>query len=94
MKANIVSDRDFFNKVYTLLVDEAGALEQMRDNFIYSHINSEHPCTEYRFQGYFGFGGKYYSGENRIGYYRENETPELNALEKSVNEMLSRISEK
>lgn len=83
--------RDFFNKVYTLLVDEAGARENMRDNFMYSHLDTRYPCTEYRFQGYFGFGGKYYSERNRVSYYLEDETPELNLLEKNVNELLSRI---
>ena len=68
---------DFANKVYTILVIWADANESMRDNFIYAHTDIKEPCWEYRFQGVFGFGGKYWSDRNAISYYPEDHTKKL-----------------
>jgi hypothetical protein len=83
---------EFANKVYDILVKEAGAPESMRDNFIYCHNPSDQfLCWEYRFGGLFGFGGKYWSETNKINYYPEDRTKKLDKLEAKVNKLLSEI---
>jgi len=46
------------NAVYDLLVQHAGASEEGRESFV-SAETSQH-CTEYRFGGSLGFGGKFW----------------------------------
>jgi len=83
---------EFANKVYDILVKEAGASESMRDNFVQVHgLKEEYPCWEYRFQGKFGFGGKYWSERNAVNYYQENHTKKLDKLEAKVNKLLAEI---
>lgn len=77
-------DAKYYDKVYDILI-KGGAVERDRQNFVISHIDPVYPCKEYRFQGYFGFGGKYRSDSNRIDYYQENHTPLLDALCSSLN---------
>ncbi len=62
------------NKIYNLLVSIGGADESERDDFIYHHCTSEYECTEWRFCGNLGFGGKYRSVWNGVSYYPEDET--------------------
>lgn len=79
------------NSIYDLLV-EYGAGESMRKSFVYHHCKEEKEmCREWRFQGVFGFGGKYYSRENRICYYKEDWSDSLDAKKEELNEKLSRI---
>ncbi len=92
-------ETQFFNKVYDILVNLAGAQENERNSFIHSHltenaIKNYGICQEWRFCGHFGFGGKYRSGRNQIDYYRENETPRLEALLKEVNDALNLLDAK
>jgi hypothetical protein len=82
----------FANKVYDILIAEAGAHENNRQSFVYSHCEDEYPCTEFRFGGSFGFGGKYWSGRNAISYYQENHTKKLDKVEAKVNKLLSEIT--
>jgi len=49
------------NEIYDVLVMCGGALPDNRENFVYAHTIGNYPCNEYRFQGHFGFGGKFYS---------------------------------
>jgi len=79
------------NAVYDILVVEAGAHENNRLCFVYSHCEDEYPCDEFRFGGHFGFGGKYWSKRNAISYYQENHTKKLDKLEAKVNILLSEI---
>lgn len=81
----------FANKVYDILVKEAGAYEPNRDCFVYSHCDDEFPCNEFRFGGTFGFGGKYWSERNAITYYTEDHTKKLDKLEAKVNKLLGEI---
>jgi hypothetical protein len=62
------------NAVYTVLVEHAGAVEDMRDEFVF-HLTRG--CEEFRFQGSLGFGGKLYVERRRwrVSCYREDETP-------------------
>lgn len=82
---------EFANKVYNILVLHAGANESMRDNFVYAHTDVKEPCWEYRFQGAFGFGGKYWSDRNEVSYYPEDWTKTLNKLQTRVNKLLGEI---
>ena len=57
--------------VYDILVRHAGAPEDDRDAFVY-HLTDG--CTEWRFQGALGFGGKFYVERCgwRVGAYPED----------------------
>lgn len=46
------------NAIYDILVDKAGAYEGDRPGFVY-HESNEY-CSEYRFMGSLGFGGKFW----------------------------------
>jgi hypothetical protein len=81
----------FANKVYDILVAHAGAFENNRQCFVYSHCEDEYPCGEFRFGGHFGFGGKYRSTTNKIDYYQENHTKKLDKLQEKVNKLLGEI---
>jgi hypothetical protein len=78
-------------KVYDLLVSIGGAYEPDRDNFIYHHTESKEGCSEWRFSGKLGFGGKYRSGYNGVDCYREDETPERIKLMNELNGALAKI---
>lgn len=82
---------EFSNKVYDILVLYGGASESMRDNFIYSHTDPKSICWEYRFQGFFGFGGKYWSDRNEVSYYPEDHTKKLDKLQTKINKLLWEI---
>ena len=87
MESNI----KFYHKVFDLLVSIGGAIESMRDDFIFHHATSETPCDEYRFQGSLGFGGKYWLKTNRVNCYREDESPERVAIIKQLNDELAKL---
>lgn len=79
----------FADTVYDILVHTGGAPERMRENFVYHHTKpDEHAPDEWRFGGKFGMGGKYWSNNNWVTYYSEDETYELNELELLINERL------
>jgi hypothetical protein len=77
------------NEIYTVLVDMGGARDSWRDDFIYHHLNGD--CSEWRFCGHFGFGGKYRVDRNQIDYYREDRTEKLDRMKKIINEELWNI---
>jgi len=79
------------NKVYDLLVSIGGAYEPERDDFIYHHTESNVDCSEWRFCGKLGFGGKYRSRYNKVDCYIEDETPERIKLMDELNSALVRI---
>lgn len=91
------------NAIYDLLVKCGGAHEDMRDNFVFSHIADEYPTHEYRFQGHFGFGGKFYTSDSviecppwRVGYHPEDvkSNPELyQSLCVAINKLLENLYE-
>ncbi len=76
--------------VYALLVQHAGAHEDDRDAFVY-HV--AHGCTEYRFQGCLGFGGKLYVERRRwrIGCYPEDKTAARVAIIDLTNAKLAEL---
>ena len=80
------------NKIYDVLVTEAGANESERENFIFHHCDSKYPCDEWRFQGKLGFGGKYWRLNNRVTCYSEDETTETLKIIEIVNNLLNNVS--
>jgi hypothetical protein len=88
--SNIIT-RDKANKVYDLLVSIGGASEDETFDFIYHHCESEFGCSEWRFRGKLGFGGKYRSTWNGVTYYPEDETPEMARIKAELDERLSEI---
>lgn len=85
--------REFSNKVYDVLVALGGAVESERETFLYHHSGSCYTVTEWRFQGKFGFGGKYRSERNEIDYYPEDLTKDREELRTKINTELSKIRE-
>ena len=86
------AEREYFSKVYDILIYMGGATPHRKEHFIDLHLSkNEYPCDEYRFQGYFGFGGKYRRERNSVDYYVENSTPKLDLLEKEINAKLKEI---
>lgn len=83
--------KEVANKIYDVLVSEGGAREDERPDFIYHHCIYEHGCTEWRFRGHLGFGGKYKSSWNGISYYSEDETPEIIKIKIKIDNLLSDI---
>jgi hypothetical protein len=83
--------KDKANKVYDLLVSIGGATERMRESFIHTHCVNENGCGEWRFQGKLGFGGKYFSRNNRVCFYTEDETPERNEIRTQLNAELVKL---
>ncbi len=79
----------FLNKVYNLLVAIGGAHEYERESFVYHHLEG---CTEWRFQGQLGFGGKYYSERNKVSCYSEDKTEHREYLIKKLNEELAKLN--
>lgn len=79
-----------YNMIYDILVKFGGAFEGDRMTFVINHLSgNNYPCCEWRFQGHFGFGGKYYRQTNRVSYYKEDETEELDVLCKKINDKLT-----
>lgn len=79
------------NKVYDILVKISGSREYWRDTFIYDHVIDRNECTEWRFQGKLGFGGKYRSRTNTVDCYKEDETSETLEIMRKTNEELSKL---
>jgi len=75
-------------EIYDILVKHAGASERERDQFY-----ALFPCSEWRFQGKLGFGGKLriHDGRVWIDYYKEDETEEREKIAGIVNYALKRF---
>lgn len=76
------------NDVYNLLVAHCEARETNREFFVRWFVNES--GNEWRFQGALGFGGKFWRtlGRWHVNYYREDETPEREAMYEAVNTAL------
>ena len=79
------------NQVYDVLVKMGSASESMRDSFIYHHCESKNGCSEWRFGGKLGFGGKYRVQCNKVDCYSEEETPSILNLITEINNELSKL---
>jgi hypothetical protein len=87
-----VGSSAWLDSVYSILVNIGGASESMRGSFVQNHTDAEYPCTEWRFCGHLGYGGKYLSKTNRVDCYIEEETPKRLALIGELNEALAKLS--
>jgi hypothetical protein len=83
---------EFLNDVYSILVNTGGAKEDERFDFIDIHLNSEN-CTEYRFGGKFGSGGKYRSTWNSVTAYSENITKSMQYDLNNINQLLKKLKD-
>lgn len=79
------------DKVYDVLVMEAGAFGHPDDkaSFVYAH--QARGCREYRFMGSLGFGGKYRSRTNTVDCYPEDMTPERAEIIARTNAALASL---
>ena len=89
--ANHVGSGDWLGCVYDILVKIGGASESMRGSFIQNHLDTEYPCTEWRFCGHLGYGGKYRSKTNTVDCYSEDETPKRLAIIREINTALATL---
>lgn len=80
---------DKANKVYDILVSLGSAREDDRDCFVYNQTNAE--CSEWRFCGNLGFGGKYRAYRNTVDCYSEDLTEERRIIIDKINSELSKI---
>lgn len=77
------------NKVYDILISLGNAREDDRDSFVYNHITSG--CSEWRFCGNLGFGGKYRASLNTVDCYPEDLTKERIIIIDKIDTELSKI---
>lgn len=80
------------NEIYELLVDYAGYQGCDKETFI-SYFLGNDTNLEWRFMGYFGFGGKLYANSSAvyIDYYREHKTHILDSLRDLINDRIKDI---
>ena len=84
----------YYEAVYSILVRFAGARESsMRQDFVFHHARSTVPCTEFRFIGSLGHGGKYRSRTNTVDCYTEDENPERLRMIEETNQALANLKE-
>jgi hypothetical protein len=100
--------REFYEKAYDILMELGGARLYWKENFVFSLTEEDSykfsDSFEYRFQGIFGFGGKfwrrvtgydpdtktiYYSHD--INYYTEDRTKKLDAIQEQINKRLKEL---
>lgn len=83
------------NAVYDILVKDAGASEDGREDFVY--LQTHDHLREYRFIGGLGFGGKFRRNgwEDRwyVDCYTEDLTPERQAMIEAANAALAELKE-
>jgi hypothetical protein len=79
--------------IYDILVDDAGAREDERRGFVaYVTKNLDH--AEWRFQGDFGYGGKFYAGRGcvpGVGYYIEDYSLLRERIRRQVNDKIAAL---
>lgn len=80
------------NKIFSILIEEAGASEDQRTQFCISHSKG---CEEFRFMGRLGSGGKFYSGALwRVDCYPEQLTEETKEIIQRTNNKLKDLYQK
>lgn len=83
-------EKEFYEKVYDVLIELGRANESTRSQFVWLHSEpeQEYLIEEYRFSGKLGFGGKYWRLRNEVNCYPEDETKERHKLIQKINERL------
>jgi hypothetical protein len=80
------------DEVYRVIVEECGADEEQRVSFGFDRYWNEDGWKEWRFCGLLGFGGKVYRtnrGDVYVACYREDRTPDRDAMVARANERLA-----
>ncbi len=80
---------DLLRQIHSILVAKAGACELDCEQFIYAHMYDA--CTEWRFCGLLGFGGKFQSRTWMVDCYPEDETPERQNIVVETNAALAAL---
>lgn len=99
LKAERKAIRDYLDKVWTALVEHAGANSDVyaRQNFIL--IAEEYRTgrgIEYRFMGSLGYGGKVWlnqGGKPYVSYYQEDGNVERLKVKVATDDALAKIGE-
>ena len=86
----------YWNAVYTILVNHAGAREDDRTSFVAYFIRDTTGGlgSEYRFKGSLGFGGKCYMTplcRARVAYYHEDRTADRDATVAKVTRLIGEL---
>lgn len=96
----ILPSDEIANEVYNALMIIGGALPSERDAFLIYARGRMDGVSEWRFQGHFGFGGKFYTKWRfqtkvwYVDYYKEDNTMERAGLRDKLNERLEEIRKK
>lgn len=81
------------NAFYDILVKHclASSLSSIREQFVFAQTKQE--CTEYRFGGALGFGGKFWinCGEVYVSCYPEDRNPKRKAMIEKANAALREL---
>lgn len=85
---------DQANAVFDVLALYAGAVESMRDEFVY-HQTKDGGCREFRFVGRPGVGGKFWHNSGRwyVSTYSEELTADRSAIIDRTNAALAALRE-
>lgn len=91
---HIVSADTWHNRLWTILVEEAGAHDTITDRYSFAvHFPQ---CREFRFSGKLGFGGKVWMNANHdsapyVNCYPEDMTPERREIIDRTNARLAEL---
>ncbi len=79
--------------VWNLLVDLGGAYDGERNETHFVQCQTDEFIREWRFQGIFGFGGKFYRDSDRwcVGNYSEDDSPETDCVRDEINGRLAEL---
>jgi hypothetical protein len=90
----MIFSKEFADEVYNILVQYGEATEGDRASFVDSHSNHRQygECTEWRFCGNLGFGGKYRSNTNTVDCYKEDLNEKKENTIKVINENLQLVA--
>jgi len=88
-------------KIWDAIVEHAGANDHFyaKSEFVHAVARSAEHCSEWRFVGSLGFGGKFRNNGNNdntphVDCYPEDETPERRAVIENTNAAIKLIVDK
>jgi hypothetical protein len=92
-RANLSLNEDEASEVFLLLIAACGAPPSFRESFIQHATEDRDHGGEFRFQGCFGFGGKFCWEHSRwrVACYPEDRSPENDRIIAAVNGLLERM---
>lgn len=87
----MILSHELADEVWTVLVEECGANENDRENFVF--LTNIQDIAEYRFIGNLGFGGKFWSGKFIVSCYPEDSNEMREAAIQKANARLAALKE-